>query len=312
MGIFAGYQKIAQKWREERRLPARITSHPALLLPLYVYLKLLFIINALFKPTKISCVVAFPIVQNRYVTYLLFALQQTYSRILVVCDPTLRDLQHLFPEGRRIFTMKGIYFTNKKGFSRFALGTGTFDFVRATDGPQPPPEADRIFDIEKNLALPAVENSYLFPYGPHPNNLSSQIKRTTASPLKLEQRFIRVFFSGTNYTNPSHDSLLVERNFNVPCRQTTIMELKRSYPTAIWIDDMVKRKHFDNGGYGSQIPLCIATVKGISRQWLTELCQADFFFVFLEATCLCVTMQWKQFRWAAFRYYATKIGSLQI
>jgi hypothetical protein len=271
-------QKAWQYWLEERRLPARITSHAISVFPLYLWLKLIFIWNKLRKPAGISCIVAFPITRQRYGTYLLFSLQQAYRRILVVWDPSLRDLQQLFPEGRRIFAMKNILFINKKGFQRFLLAPGSFDFVRAIDGPFPPSGADRIFDIDTNLAGPPSADSYLFPYGPHPSNFprSAAAKAITSSNHE-RRRPIRVFFSGKLSPSPNHDDLLVELNFGVPGRQTILRELKRSYPDAVWIDDQAKRAHFSRQGYKGDIPLCVSTVKGDPRHWLTELRKADFF-----------------------------------
>jgi hypothetical protein len=262
----------------ERRLPARITSHAIAVLPLYLWLRLTFIWNTVRKPAGICCVVALPILQHRYQKYLLFVLRQVYRRVLVVWDPTLRDLQKLFPEGRRIFFMKGIHFVNKKGFERYILSPGAFDFVRAIDGPSPSPGANRIFDIDTNLASPPSPNSYLFPYGPHPNNFP---KETTAKAQKTSNRElrrpVRVFFSGQLITDPKHDHLIIERNFGVPCRQTILAELKRSYPNATWIDDISRRIHFDRKGCREDVPLFISTCKGSPRHWLAELGKAHFF-----------------------------------
>jgi hypothetical protein len=235
-------------------------------------------LNGIRKPAGIDCVVAFPIAQNRYRTYLLFALRQVYSRVLVVWDPSLQDIQKLFPEGRRIFGMNGVSFVTQKAFGGLRLPPGSFDFVRAANGPPTPPGAGRAFDIEIDLGRPPVPDSYLFPYGPHPNNFQHRpAAEDRATDARKQRRPLRVFFSGRMSPSPEHDHLLVERNFHVPCRHSSLGELKRSYPDALWVDDLAKRMRFDQWSSGSQIPLCFATVKGDPRHWLNELASADFF-----------------------------------
>jgi hypothetical protein len=160
------------------------------------------------------------------------------------------------------------------------LAPGSFDFVRATDGPPPARGADRIFDIDENLARPPSPNSYLFPYGPHPNNfsrLATTYTKTSISSNRELRRPVRVFFSGRLSYNLNHDHLVVERCFGVPCRQTIIAELRRSFPNAVWIDDHTERARFDRQGHRGNTPLCIATFRGDPRHWLTELGKADFF-----------------------------------
>jgi hypothetical protein len=88
---------------------------------------------------------------------------------------------------------------------------------------------------------------------------------------------VRVFFSGKMSPSPEHDHLLVERNFGVPCRHSTLVELKQAYPDALWIDDLSARVRFDRRDRRAQIPLCFATVKGDPRRWLEDLRSADFF-----------------------------------
>jgi hypothetical protein len=261
----------------ERRLPGVITSHAVAVLPLYLWLKLRLKWTALCKPGQVCCVVAFPITQNRYRTYLLFVLQQVYRHILVVWSPGLRDLQGLFPEGRRIFRMKGIYFVNQQGFMRMLPTLKSFDFIRASDGPSAPHEANRIFDINTNLAELACPNSYLFPYGPHPNNFPRSKAETVALAHCEMRRPMRVFFSGQLNPSSDHDHFLIEKIFGVPCRKAILTELKLSYPNAVWIDDQAKRASFDQEDYGRNTSLVVATVKGSPKRWLFELGKVDFF-----------------------------------
>jgi hypothetical protein len=276
MVLISKCRHLYQKWREERRLPSRITNSPLLMVFLYVRLSIRCCLSAISRPAGISCVVALPIAKHRYCTYLMFVLQQTYGRILVVSDLTIRDLQVLLPEGRRIFSMKGVFFIKTRDFSRFNQLKESFDFVRASGGPPPPPGADRIFDIETDLAQLPVESSYLFPYGPHPNNFPKLSKQERVTE-KIEHRTMRVFFSGMIDYSAHHDHGVMERIYDLPNRKATILELKRSFPTAVWVDNTAKRTRFDRGEYGDQIPLCIATVKGDPRKWLTDLRRTDFF-----------------------------------
>jgi hypothetical protein len=270
-------KKAWRHWREERRIPARISSQAIALLPLYTWFKVRCIWNTFWPPAAVGCVVAFPIARGRYGTFLLFALQQAYAEVLVVWNPSLRDLQDLFPEGRLIFTMKGIHFMSPRSFDQSHLMLERFDYIRAANGPLPPAGTDRIFDIDIDLARPASPESFLFPYGPHPNHLLRYKSDTkTSSESSGRRRPVRVFFSGTTKLFHDHDYLLVERCFGVPSRATIVAELERSYPDALWLNDPGQRSRLNICG-DKQVPVCIATVKGDPRRWLFELRQADFF-----------------------------------
>ena len=276
MGLIFSFRRLRQFWRQERRLPSRFANNRFFMSCLYIWLQFRSLLNAILGPKGIDCVVRLPIAKHRYCTYLLFALQQTYTEILLVWDPSIHDLQALFSEGRRIFSMKGVHFMNTRAYLQLRLQSGSYDYVTASDGAAPHIPANRIFDIQTNLSQLPVENSYLFPYGPHPNNFRTRT-HVENKGSNFGQREIRIFFSGTIEYSTQHDHRVMERIYDLPNRRATIQELKRIYPSAVWIDDAAKRSEFDSGKYAEQIQLCFATVKGDPRKWLSDLRRADFF-----------------------------------
>lgn len=280
-------------FKQERRLPGRIGNNKYVVYPGFIWFKLKCFFHAHCVPRDVSCVVMFPITRNRYALYLLIVLQQCNDKMIVVWDPSLREFVDLFAEGRRISSLKGVYFINNRAFKKWSSRCSVFgatewlarrssfigiDYVKAPDCNVEMPLAARTFIINTDLARKPLPSSYLFPYGPHPNNLIMQptVSANAVADLHI-RRAIRVFFSGQLLTASDHDHLLIEREFGVPCRKTILSALKRRYPSAVWIDTYDKRLEFERYNFRTDIALCVATFKGDPRNWFADLSRADFF-----------------------------------
>lgn len=257
-------------WRQEHRLPGRVSNSRLGVLPRYLFFRFDKVVNGLVPGPPPACLVIFPITQIRYRYHLLYLLSLVYPRILVFWDAPLQELCDLQTEGRYIFHLPRVRFASLSAFDGWTQRLERFDLVRAAGSNAAVPEKTaRLFEIDINLADAAVPDSYLIPYCPHPRNFGA------AKPLRPnnDKRPVRVFFSGN--VEFVKDPELVQRLYDIPSRDTTVGYLRETFPRALWLEALKDRAGWQREA-GSW-PLVFATAKGDPRNWLRELGDADFF-----------------------------------
>lgn len=261
-----------QHWQSERRLPGRIANTAPVACLYWLRLRLRWLLGSNFGDP--GCIVQLPMLHGRYTYVLLFWLSLIYRRVVVVWDPSLRDICSLFSEGRLIFRLKRVSFVRDWTALGKALGAGGWDLVGTEQSVQQAPvRFRRCVVVHGDLAGRPLADSFLLPYTVHPSHLQFPIRCLRPED---EQRRIRVLFAGN--TGFYRDAHFVERLYRVPSRDRCVQWLLATRRDAIRIDSLSeRRKVFSDNSASVTLRLVICTSKGNPRHWFSELENADFF-----------------------------------